>query len=200
MSSGSERINMDFAQEALKEAQKSPCKKRQVGAVIISAGKIIGRGHNHNPEPRNAGDCEDNHGKTFSYVVHAEMAALQSIGKEGVFGAHMYVTHQPCTECLASMKDLRYTVVKSFMKFDNGKLRYSLIPPIALKAIASVLTYGAKKYKPNNWKEVDSVDRYWDALYRHLEANRSGEILDEESKLPHLWHAITNICFIIYLS
>lgn len=88
---------------------------------------------------------------------------------------------------------------EEFMKFDSGKLRYNLIPPIMTRALATVLTYGAKKYKPNNWKRVDEVDRYWDALYRHLEARRDGEMFDKESKLPHLWHAITNIGFILFL-
>jgi len=32
---------------------------------------------------------------------------------------------------------------------------------------------------------------------RHLEAYRSGEILDKESELPHLHHLFTNIAFLI---
>lgn len=86
------------------------------------------------------------------------------------------------------------------LKYDTGKLRYSLIPPIALRSLAEVLSFGACKYAPNNWQLVENgKERYLDALYRHLEAYRSGELIDKESLLPHLSHAITNIAFLLYL-
>lgn len=86
------------------------------------------------------------------------------------------------------------------MKFDNGKLQYSLIPPSATKALAEVLTFGAQKYAPNNWMLVeDGETRYLDALYRHLEAFRSGETHDPESLLHHLSHALTNVAFLHHL-
>lgn len=85
------------------------------------------------------------------------------------------------------------------LKYDGGKLRYSLIPPVALSALAKVLTFGAIKYAPNNWQLVeDGEERYLDALYRHLEAYRSGETIDAESGLTHLSHAITNIAFLLH--
>ena len=85
------------------------------------------------------------------------------------------------------------------LKYDSGKLRYSLVPPIAMRALAEVLTFGALKYAPNNWQLVDNgKERYLDALYRHLEAYRSGELVDPESNLPHLSHAITNIAFLLH--
>lgn len=87
-----------------------------------------------------------------------------------------------------------------FLKFDEGKLRYNLIPPSSTKALAKVLTYGANKYSPNNWRKVDNIDRYIDALYRHLEAWRSGEECDPESGFTHLEHAITNVAFLIELT
>ena len=85
------------------------------------------------------------------------------------------------------------------LKYDSGKLRYSLVPPIAVRALAEVLTFGALKYAPNNWQLVDNgKERYLDALYRHLEAYRSGELIDPESSLSHLSHAITNIAFLLH--
>ena len=84
-------------------------------------------------------------------------------------------------------------------KFDQGKLQYSLVPPIATKSLAEVLTFGAQKYAPNSWQGVeDGERRYTDALYRHLEAYRSGEKLDSDSNLSHLAHAITNIAFLLH--
>lgn len=84
------------------------------------------------------------------------------------------------------------------MKFDTNKLQYRLIPPETTKALAEVLTYGAQKYAPDNWKYV-APDRYMDALFRHLEAYRSGEEKDPESGLHHLAHVLTNVAFLHYL-
>lgn len=84
-------------------------------------------------------------------------------------------------------------------KYDTGKLQYSLIPPIATKSLAQVLTFGAEKYAPNSWQRVpDGERRYTDALYRHLEQYRMGESTDAESGLSHLAHAITNIAFLLH--
>ncbi len=52
-------------------------------------------------------------------------------------------------------------------KFDGGKLQYGLLPPLALKATVEILTFGAEKYEPDNWKHVpDSKRRYFDAMQR----------------------------------
>lgn len=85
------------------------------------------------------------------------------------------------------------------LKYDDGKLQYGLIPPIATKSLAQVLTFGAAKYAPNSWQTVqDGERRYLDALYRHLEAYRTGESTDSESGLSHLAHAITNVAFLLH--
>lgn len=75
-------------------------------------------------------------------------------------------------------------------KYDQDKLQYSLIPPYALEQIAKNLTVGLKKYKErNNWKKVQGAEqRYLDALYRHLEAHRRGELYDTDSSVPDMLH------------
>ena len=87
------------------------------------------------------------------------------------------------------------------LKYDGGKLRYSLIPPIATQGLAEVLTYGADKYAPNSWQEVSNgEERYTDALMRHLEAYRGGETYDEESGIHHMAHILANASFLLHLS
>lgn len=87
------------------------------------------------------------------------------------------------------------------LKFDTGKLQYSLIPVETTQALAEVLSFGASKYAPNNWMLVENGEqRYLDALYRHLQAYRSGESHDPESGLHHLSHALTNVAFLHYLT
>jgi hypothetical protein len=75
-------------------------------------------------------------------------------------------------------------------KYDQDKLQYSLIPSHALEQIAKNLTVGLKKYKErDNWKKVQGADqRYLDALYRHLEAHRRGELYDTDSSVPDMLH------------
>lgn len=188
---------------ALQESMKSPCNKRKVGAVIVDAiGYIVSSGYNYNMVD---GPCEDSDGKTLDSVIHAEVAAITNAVKDMKHFKRpltIYVTHNPCVNCLAEIKRVgieNIVVVEQFMKFDTSKLRYDLIPTSTTKALAQVLTYGAKKYKPNNWQNVDDPDRYVAALYRHLEAWRDGEKADKESGLPHLAHALTNVAFLLHL-
>lgn len=87
-------------------------------------------------------------------------------------------------------------------KYDQDKLQYSLIPPYALEQIAKNLTVGLKKYKErNNWKKVEGAEqRYLDALYRHLEAHRRGELYDTDSSvpdMPHLAAVAVNAMFLL---
>jgi len=105
-----------------------------------------------------------------------------------------------CANALAEGKLVKNKVDnKVGLKFDTGKLRYSLIPPAATKALAEILTFGAEKYAPNNWQLVSNPEeRYTDALLRHLEAYRAGEKSDPESGFSHLKHAITNIAFLLH--
>lgn len=85
------------------------------------------------------------------------------------------------------------------MKFDGDKVRLDLIDPDFIVSVGQVLTFGAKKYAPNNWQKVDDpVNRYYAAALRHLLAWRAGEKNDEESKLNHLKHVATNIMFLLH--
>lgn len=87
------------------------------------------------------------------------------------------------------------------IKHDLGKPEFNLIPPRAELAMASVLTFGAAKYAPDNWKLVDNAEtRYLAAAMRHINAYRAGEVYDRESRLQHLAHAMTCLAFLIELS
>ena len=83
------------------------------------------------------------------------------------------------------------------IKFDTGKLRYGLIPPLAQAEMVKVLTFGAEKYEPDNWKKVpESKTRYFDALERHVWAWKTGEQTDPESGIHHLAHAMCCLAFL----
>lgn len=98
--------------------------------------------------------------------------------------------------------ELEEQLVNGFKKFDQGKLNYSLLPTEALEQVVQVLQFGANKYGDNSWRSGFKVDwlRYMNAIQRHLEAWRSGEDQDPESKLPHLAHVAANCLFLIQYS
>jgi hypothetical protein len=71
-------------------------------------------------------------------------------------------------------------------KNDAGKLRYDLIPPHALEALAFVYTVGADKYGDYNWLKGMKWGRILAAMQRHIEAWRKGEKTDAADKQHHL--------------
>lgn len=84
-------------------------------------------------------------------------------------------------------------------KDDTGKNRLDLIEPEFIESVGKVLTFGANKYEPNNWQNVDDgKDRYYAAALRHLMAYRKGEEKDPESGLSHLEHVACNIMFLLH--
>lgn len=202
-------------QIALNQAKISKCEKRKVGAVIVDANnKVLATGHNYNPD---GGCCEDGAGATLAGVVHAEAAAVARFKYDAVNKVDMiwqgpltiYTTHAPCADCRAVIEKANIRnieVVDTFMKFDADKLRYDLIPVDWQEGDAEILTFGAKKYKPNNWKENDDLGRYFSALERHLIACKKAWeqkdaflLFDEETKLHHMKHLRTNAGFLLTL-
>lgn len=86
---------------------------------------------------------------------------------------------------------------KMGVKFDDGKIRFDLLPPEGPKAVATILAVGAKKYAARNWEQGMDWSRPFAAMQRHLWAWWAGEKNDPDSGLPHLWHAACNCFFLI---
>lgn len=73
-------------------------------------------------------------------------------------------------------------------KFDQDKPRMDLFDAYALEELAKVLTFGAKKYAPENWRKGITYGRLLAAALRHLFAIMRGEDADPETGLPHAAH------------
>lgn len=98
---------------------------------------------------------------------------------------------------MKTIRDVMFEVEAQAAKADAGKLRPTLCPTEIIWAVTAIREYGCQKYHdPDNWKRVEP-ERYKDAAYRHWLAYVSGQKLDEESGLPHLWHLACNIAFLI---
>lgn len=74
------------------------------------------------------------------------------------------------------------------VKYDHDKPPMALLDPPFLEGIARVLSFGASKYAPDNWRNGITYRRLISAAYRHLGAINSGEDLDPESGLAHSYH------------
>ncbi len=85
-------------------------------------------------------------------------------------------------------------------KHDAEKPRWDLLPLEGVADVVDVLTFGARKYAPDNWRTVPEWRRrYYAAAMRHLVAWQRGERTDTESGLPHLAHAMCCLLFLAAL-
>lgn len=124
------------------------------------------------------------------------------------FYQHSSEQSSPCAACINFNKwvDMKFLdkvddrpVIEPTVgvKYDKDKPQWSLLPFKALREVVDVLTYGARKYAPDNWKKVPNAkQRYTDAGFRHFTAFASGEKLDPETGKSHLAHAM---CCLLYL-
>jgi len=89
-------------------------------------------------------------------------------------------------------------------KLDANKTRLGLVLgdfARALEEVGKVGTFGAAKYSPSGWVEVpNGIDRYHDALYRHLLAHAKDDLRDADSGLSHLSHACWNLLALLDLT
>lgn len=193
-------------------ASKSPAKKRKVGAIVVALipgvklnYEILSEGYNYRASD---GPCETD-GITHEDVIHAEVDALEHYkayklphDKYNGFTKVLFTTHPPCDGCKAALlaEGIKHEVMGDFLKFDSNKPRMALVPPSLGLEVGKVVTYGAKKYKANNWKKVKSQEPYINALERHLAAFKSGELVDPESGLSHMSHIACNAAFLLELN
>lgn len=80
---------------------------------------------------------------------------------------------------------------------DLGKPRYDLLSSIALDEWARVMTFGALKYDPNNWRKGMDWSRVIGSMSRHVAAFNAGQTIDPESGLNHMAHVMANAAFLL---
>ena len=118
-----EKFDKAYLEMATVWARNSYCKRRQVGALIVTDRMIISAGYNGTPSGfENV--CEDENGVTKPYVLHAEANAITKVAKSGNSseGATLYVTASPCVECakLIIQAGIRRVVYKDSYRLNDG--------------------------------------------------------------------------------
>ncbi len=85
------------------------------------------------------------------------------------------------------------------IKFNQGKPKFSLIPPDALEGLAKLYTMGAVKYGDRNWEKGMDWSEIVDALERHLNHFKQGELYAQDDGQHHMlavaWCAFTLYCY-----
>lgn len=96
-------------------ADRSTCSRRKVGAVVVKDKQVIGQGYNGVARDKlhcDEGGCprgkftydEVGPGTDYNavpcFAIHAEHNAILQAGMERVAGATLYVTDDPCQQCL----------------------------------------------------------------------------------------------------
>lgn len=95
---------------------------------------------------------------------------------------------------------------KDFNSYANGgvketsldgkpKTMFQLLDPTFIEGFADILTLGAIKYAPDNWKKVPR-EEYERAAYHHWNEYLKGNKLDDETGKSHLYHMACNIMFL----
>lgn len=133
------------------------------------------------------------------YLLSLGAATIDSLCNAGGFIPHRA---EPGTDSTDSTDSP--TAHTAGIKYDSGKQLAGILYedfPHALSGVADVATFGARKYTRNGWRTVpNGLQRYTDAMHRHLLAAAKGEVCDPESGLPHLHHVAWNALAIAELT
>ena len=99
------RLDWDeyFMSIAVLASQRSPCKRLNVGSVIVKNNRLISMGYNgYIPGAPHISRVQDNHEQS---IIHSEVNAITDCAKRGASleDAKIYVTHYPCINCFRSI-------------------------------------------------------------------------------------------------
>jgi len=99
---------------------------------------------------------------------------------------------------------------KKALRYDTGKLDWTLLDFQSLEPAVKVMTYGAKKYTitspdgsvvdgRDNWKnKCEDPKQHLRCAFRHLIAIANGQDIDPESGELHSGHVICNMMMLNY--
>jgi hypothetical protein len=84
-------------------------------------------------------------------------------------------------------------------RFNEGKRRWSLIDHRVLEPLVDVMQKGSEKYGDKNYQLGMPIVEIMDSLQRHLvEFRDHGNDHDEESKMHHCAHILSNAYILMY--
>ncbi len=123
-----------FKEIVILTSKRSPCKRLQVGCLLVNNNRIISQGYNgYLPGAEHKQIIRDNHEVA---TIHAEQNSITDCAKRGVSckDSIAYITHYPCLNCVkllaaSGIKEIYYIkdynndeLVKYFAEQGNIKI------------------------------------------------------------------------------
>ena len=111
-----------FKKIVLATRERSPCKRLQVGCLLVKDNRIISQGYNgFLPGCNHKSVVRDGHEQA---TVHAEQNALCDCAKRGVSckDSIVYVTHYPCIICTRLLLASGIKQIKYINDYKNDEL------------------------------------------------------------------------------
>ncbi len=123
-----ERLDWDqyFMSIAVLASGRSPCKRLQVGSVIVKDNRLISMGYNGflSGAPH-VSIVKDSHEQA---IVHSEINAITDCAKRGVqvSNASIYITHFPCLNCFRTIASSNIKEIVYLNDYNNDEIVWQL--------------------------------------------------------------------------
>ena len=127
-----ERMNWHdyFMSAAVLASCRSPCKRLQVGSVIVKDNRVISMGYNgYISGASHISRVQDGHEQS---IVHSEINAITDCAKRGVSlnGGTIYITHYPCINCFRTIAACGIKQIFYLEEYNNN----TIIPLLCVDA------------------------------------------------------------------
>lgn len=123
MNKKQEKYDQAYMKMAMEWGKLSHCERKKVGALIVKDRMIISDGFNGAPTGFD-NRCEDDHGNTNWYVLHAEANAILKVAgsTQSCKKSTLYITLSPCKECskLIHQSGIKRVVYQNAYKDTSG--------------------------------------------------------------------------------
>ena len=124
-----ERLEWDdyFSSITMLASLRSPCKRLQVGCILVKDNRIISTGYNgFLPNCQHKSIVVNDHEQA---TVHAEQNSISDAAKRGinVNDSTAYITHYPCLNCFKILVSSGIKEVKYINDYKNDKIINELI-------------------------------------------------------------------------
>jgi uncharacterized protein YuzB (UPF0349 family) len=88
---------------------------------------------------------------------------------------------------------------KQALRYNQGKVQWSLVDYKSIEPMVRVLEYGCLKYSKDNWKKGMPASQIIESMLRHTFKLLEGELVDPESGIEHVGHIQCNAMFLAYV-
>ena len=117
-----ERLNWHeyFMSTAVLASCRSPCKRLQVGSVIVKENRVVSMGYNgYISGAPHISRIEDGHEQS---IIHSEINAITDCAKRGVSldKSIIYITHYPCINCFRAIASCGIKEVYYLEDYNNN--------------------------------------------------------------------------------